>query len=134
MLAGLRTADAAFQGAMAGAGQMALDLDEATPAERATFLRMAAAALTTAQGEPYASLLQMATFGPERVAATLATLDVLADAALAQAAAQHHAKLTTQTRDEAMGELATVARQIKVEVKTLLRRNPQLTPPVGFTR
>lgn len=198
MLAGLRTADAAFQGAMAGAGlmesylaecnaryiaaeqavearhlamvealkatetladanfqaraaysvfrqvartvvtsssgQMALDLDEATPSERGTFLRTAAAALTTAQGEPYAALLQTATFGPERVAATLATLDVLADAASVQAAVQHHAKLATQRRDEAMGELATVARQIKVEVKTLLRRNPQLTPPVGFAR
>ncbi len=115
-------------------GQMALDLDEVTPAERAAFLRAAAAALTTAQSEPYVSLLKTATFGPERVAETLATLDVLASAATAQAAAQHHAKLTTQTRDEAMSALGTVARQIKVEVKTLLRRNPQLTPPVGFSR
>jgi hypothetical protein len=115
-------------------GQAALDLDEATPTDRAAFLRTAAATLTTAQGEPYASLLQAATFGPERMAATLATLDVLATAATVQAAAQHRAKLATQARDAAMHELATVARQIKVEVRTLLRRNPQLAPPVGFSR
>ena len=115
-------------------GQAALDLDEATPADRTAFLRTAAAALTTAQDEPYALLLQAATFGPERVAATLAMLDVLATAATVQAAAQHRARLTTQARDAAVRELGTVARQIKVEVKTLLRRNPQLSPPVGFSR
>jgi hypothetical protein len=115
-------------------GQAALDLDETTPTDRAVFLRTATAALTTAQGEPYASLLQAATFGPERVTATLATLDVLASAATAQAAAQHRAKLATQARNAAMRELALVARQIKVEVKTLLRRNPRLAPPVGFSR
>lgn len=114
------------------AGQAAFKLDEATPTNRAAFVRMATAALTTAQEAPYASLLQGATFGPERITATLATLDVLTAAATAQSAAQHRALLATQTRDAAMHELGIVARQIKVEVRTLLRRNPQLAPPIGF--
>lgn len=114
------------------AGQAALKLDEAPPANRATFVRMATAALTTAQGAPYAALLQGATFGPERIAATLATLEALTAAATAQVAAQHRALLATQTRDAALRALGTVARQIKVEVHTLLRRNPQLAPPAGF--
>jgi hypothetical protein len=33
-----------------------------------------------------------------------------------------------------MHELAKVAQQIKVGVRTLLRCQPQLTPPVGFGR
>jgi hypothetical protein len=99
-------------------GQAALKLDEYTLAHREAFVRAAEAALTTAQGEPYATLLSAATFDPERVTATLATLDALTAAATAQEAAQHRAKQATAARDAAMRQLATVARQIKVEVKT----------------
>jgi hypothetical protein len=51
---------------------------------------------------------------------------------MAQAVARHRAQMATQARDAAMRELATVARQIKVEVHTLLRCNPHLRAPVGF--
>jgi len=113
-------------------GRAALKLDEAIPDQRALFMRMAEGALTAAQGEPYATQLGAATFGPTRVAATLAMLDTLAAAQAAQATAQHHAKMATLTRNAAVRELATAARQIKVEVRTLLRRHPHLQAPVGF--
>jgi hypothetical protein len=113
-------------------GRAALKLDERTPVHREVFLRTAEAALTAAQGEPYATLLSAATFDAERVAETLATLEPLMATATAQEIAHHRAKQATAERDAAMRELATVTRQIKVEVKTLVRRNPALTLPVGF--
>jgi len=115
-------------------GQAALKLDEYPPAHREAFLRVAEVVLATARGEPYATLLGAATFGPERMTATLATLDALTATATAQDAAQHRARQATAERDAVMRELTTVAQQMRVEVKTLLRCNPQLTPPVGFGR
>lgn len=113
-------------------GRAALKLDEQPPKARAGFLHMATTALTTAQGEPYATLLATTTQPRERVAATLALLDALDGVATAQAEAQHRALLATQARDAAMHELAKMARQIKVEVRTLLRCHPGLRAPVGF--
>jgi len=113
-------------------GRAALKLDERTPEHRMLFLHTAEATLTAAQGEPYATLLGAATFEPTRVAATLAMLDALAAAQAAQATAQHHARMATLARDAAMSDLTTMARQIKVEVRTLLRRHPHLHAPVGF--
>ena len=113
-------------------GQAALKLDEYPPAHREAFLRVAEVVLATARGEPYATLLGAATFGPERMTATLAALDALTAATAAQDAAQHRARQATAARDVAMRDLTTAARQMRVEVKTLLRCNPQLMPPVGF--
>jgi hypothetical protein len=113
-------------------GRTALKLDERITPQRVRFVQVAEAVLTAAQDEPYATLLGAATFGPARIAATLATLDALAQAQAAQVAAQHRAQTATLVRDAAMHELALAARQIKVEVRTLLRCHPGLRAPVGF--
>ena len=113
-------------------GRAALKLDERTPVHREAFLRMAEAALTAARSEPYATLLGAATFGPDRLTASMAALDALRAAATVQDAAQYRTKQATAVRDAAMHDLAMAARQMRVEVKTLLRCNPQLTAPVGF--
>jgi hypothetical protein len=113
-------------------GRTALKLDERVPDQRARFVQVAEGVLTAAQGEPYATLLGAATFGPARIAATLATFDALDQAQRAQVAAQHQAQTATLARDAAMHELALAARQIQVEVRTLLRCHPGLRAPVGF--
>ncbi len=110
----------------------ALKLDEPIPDHRALFVQVAEGVLTAAQGEPYATLLGTATFGPARIAATLAMLDALEQAQTAQVAAQHRARTATLARDAAMRQLTTMARQIRVEVRMLLRCNPHLRAPVGF--
>lgn len=113
-------------------GRTALKLDEEIPTQRSLFVRTAEAVLTAAQGEPYAMLLGATTFGPARISEAMATLDALETAQAAQAAAQHRAEAATLARDMAMRTLMMAARQIRVEVKILLRCNPHLQAPVGF--
>jgi hypothetical protein len=117
---------------LSASGRAALKLDEATPTSRVTFLQTAQMALAAAQGEPHVTQLSGASFGVERMAATVATLEALATAITAQERAQHAARQATDARDAAMRELGAAVRQIKVDVKMLLRCNPQLRTPVGF--
>ncbi|HAJ34577.1 MAG TPA: hypothetical protein DCL15_02620 [Chloroflexi bacterium] len=112
-------------------GKMALGLDEAPPTNLADFVQSATAMLAVAQGEPYASVLTAATFGPARVTETQATLQALAAVMTAQRSAQTAAKRATEDRDAAVATVRTFVQQATVEIETMLRQHPELRAPAG---
>ena len=113
-------------------GRVALGLDEATPKANAAFAQVAEGALVVAQGEPYATLLTLGTFGPERVEETLTAVRLLSTSIAARRVAVDAAKRATVARDTAFAELRTYMNQLRVNVDTILRLNPHLARPVGF--
>lgn len=114
------------------AGRVALGLDERPPHGMSAFAQSAEDALTVAQTEPYATLLGTATFGPDRVAETLAAIRVLGSAILTRQLAADAATRATEARNAAFADLRVYVNHLRVEVDTILRLHPYLHRPVGF--
>lgn len=116
----------------APAGRVALGLDEKPPHGMAAFAQSAEDALTAAQTEPYATLLGTATFGPDRVAETMAAIRVLKTAIINRKLAADAATQATEARNAAFANLRIYISHLRVEVDTILRLHPHLHRPIGF--
>ncbi len=114
------------------AGRVALGLDEKPPHGMSAFAQSAEDALTAAQTEPYATLLGTATFGPDRVAETMAAIRVLGNAIVTRQLAADAATRATEARNAAFDNLRVYVNHLRVEVDTILRLHPYLHRPVGF--
>lgn len=114
------------------AGRVALGLDEKPPHGMSAFAQSAEDALTAAQTEPYATLLGTATFGPDRVAETMAAIRVLGTTIVARKLAADAAMRATEARNAAFDNLRVYVNHLRVEVDTILRLYPHLHRPVGF--
>ncbi|HQY93277.1 hypothetical protein [Caldilinea sp.] len=117
----------------AGPGRIALGLDELPPHRMDALVESAERILTRAQTEPYAALLASATYDVERLTETLAAVRALAASITAREVAARDAKHATEARNAAFDNLRTFINQVRVLVSAMLRLNPHLRAPIGFT-
>lgn len=114
------------------AGRIALGLDERMSGSMTTYANSAKQALTAALAEPYATLLAIAGYDAERITSIITLIDAFNLIAAQHRAAQEAAERATIVRDAAVAEVRVAYHQLKVEVRTILRRYPHLRPPVGI--
>lgn len=110
----------------------ALGLDYPIPTKIGIFLGTARETLAAAQREPYAGLLAAAAFTAERVQAVATLIDLLQTLLDARNAAHQAALTATRARNESARELRRAARQLTVEVNSILRLHPEVNRPDGF--
>ncbi|MCO5213405.1 MAG: hypothetical protein M9936_27195 [Caldilinea sp.] len=110
----------------------ALGLTSPMPARLGIFIGTARESLAAAQREPYAGLLAIAAFGAERVQAVATLIDVLQTLLDARNAAHLAGLAATRARNESARELRRAARQLTVEVNSILRLHPEVNRPDGF--
>ncbi len=110
----------------------ALGLDDEMPKSPALFVNEARRTLAAAQREPYAAVLATAAFAGARLTEIEAEIDGVEAALAARRTAQQQAVNATVVRDSEMARLRQRMHQMKVQVNAMLRRNPEMAPPVGF--
>lgn len=114
------------------AGRIALGLDERMSGSMTTYAKSAKQALLAAQAEPYATLLAIAGYDAERITSIITLIEAFNLIAAQHRAAQEAAERATIVRDAAVAEVRVAYHQLKVEVRTILRRYPHLRPPTGL--
>ena len=110
----------------------ALGLDLPAPKSITLFVDMGRESLRAAQGEPFATQLAAVGFDAEGIAGTMAIFDALDTLYQARLAAGHAATEATRTRNAAVETLRTAMRQLRAEVKAMLRAHPEASAPSGF--
>lgn len=110
----------------------ALGLTSPMPARLGIFIGTARESLAAAQREPYAGLLAIAAFSAERVQAVATLIDLLQTLLDARNAAHLAGLAATRARNESARELRRAARQLTVEVNSILRLHPEVNRPDGF--
>lgn len=110
----------------------ALGLDLPTPKTITLFVDMGRESVGAAQREPYATQLAAVGFDDEGIAGVMALFDALDALYQARLAAGHAATEATRTRNAAVETLRTAMRQLRAEVKAMLRAHPEASAPSGF--
>ncbi len=112
--------------------RLALALDQRIPTTIMLFLDKGRSALAFARQEPQITRLAAAGFTTERIDETLALFNALDTLYDARQVAQQAAKCATRARDATLRDFQRVMRQLRADVKALLRAHPEIDPPVGF--
>ena len=114
------------------AGRIALGLDEPMSGSMTTYANSAKQVLLAALAEPYATLLAIAGYDADRITSIITLIEAFNLIAAQHRAAQEAAERATIVRDAAVAEVRVAYHQLKVEVRTILRRYPHLRPPTGL--
>ncbi|MBK8799156.1 MAG: hypothetical protein IPM07_23895 [Anaerolineales bacterium] len=110
----------------------ALGLNEEMPRSPALFVNEARRLLAVAQQPPYAAALVAAAYHTERLQEMLAEVAAVETAYGVRCDMECKARHATVARNIEFTKLNRAARQVKVQVKALLRRNPGTPLPAGF--
>ena len=111
----------------------ALGLDMPIVDSTPVFANLAREALTAAQREPYATQLAAANFDADRIEETLALVTALEMLIQARQLAHRAALDATIARDTTVAELHRAMRQLKLDVRSILRVHPEINPPANFS-
>lgn len=114
------------------AAYVALGLNEEMPHSTALFVNEVRRVLATAQQAPYAATLATVAYSTPRLQAMQREIDAVEAAYSTRCEAGQRAQQATLVRDVEFATLSRLARQVRVQVKAVLRRNPEAARPAGL--
>lgn len=115
-----------------GASHLALGLNEELSRSPALFVNEARRVLALAQQPPYIEKLTAAAYSAPRLQEMAQEIDAVEAAYGVRQDAGQLAQRATLVRDAEFAHLGRLARQVRVQVKAILRRNPTAPRPAGL--